>query len=90
MKRLVISLSLVFFGIVLLFIVHVRSLDSMNVPGCRQVKFPKVCETTFQRCSNMGLDDACLAVAQLEGEIGHSVTQVPENAMSQNTKTGEL
>lgn len=55
---------------------HAQKQDVRTVPGCREVLYPDVCSASYKRCNNIGLNDACLAVAQLDG-------------MSQNNKTGD-
>lgn len=71
---------------VIVLILKSSSAASVDVPGCRQTKYPQVCADSFHKCSNIGLDDACLAVAQLEGELGHSVTHEGLSGASQNVK----
>ena len=60
-----------------------------TIPQCKNVRYPQVCQRTFEKCSGIDLDDACIAVAQLEGELGHSVTHPGESGMSQNNVKGE-
>ena len=83
MRRAVIALVLI--GLLIAAVVYSQN-NKIDVPGCRGTKFPEVCVDSFHKCENIGLDDACLAVAKLEGEIGHSVTHDGLSGTSQNMK----
>lgn len=89
MKRVLISFALLFFGLFFIWFSNRPAAQKIEVPGCRQVEHPQYCVEQYRKCQNLGLDDACLAVAQLEGEIGHSVTHTTEKQMSQNNIKGD-
>lgn len=89
MRRLIFALVLTILGVGFLLIAKIHAGDgNIDVPECAGTNYPIVCVTTYHKCENIGLDDACIALAQLEGQLGHSATQAPENTMSQNTVKG--
>lgn len=89
MKKWLFLLAMVLAAIYTALNLHVFAAKAVDVPACRQTKYPGVCADSYHKCNNIGLDDACLAIAKLEGEIGHSVTHSGLSGMSQNVKTGE-
>jgi hypothetical protein len=75
-----------------LFFLVIKSADaaqSINPIGCRKVKYPAVCAASYQKCNDIGLDEACLALAQLDGQLGYDSVNGNQILMSQNIKTGD-
>lgn len=70
-------------------VILLQEKPKVEVPGCRQVKHPSVCLASYKRCNNIGLDEACLAVAQLDGQLGYDAVNGRQIPMSQNIKTGD-
>lgn len=81
--------ALIVFTILMVWAIMASAQKQVDVPGCRQVKYPEVCAASYHKCDNIDLDEACLAVSQLDGEIGHSFTHNANEPMSQNIKTGD-
>lgn len=52
--------------------------------GCRQVNYPDVCAASYAKCDNIGLNEACLAVAQLDGQLGYDAANGRKIPTSQN------
>ena len=78
-------------AVILLFAVlaQAQSKPEVDVPGCRQTNYPEVCAVSYHKCNNIGLDDACLAVAQLDGQLGYDAANGKQIDTSQNVKTGD-
>lgn len=78
--------------ILLLWFLHqfgVVGASPIDVPGCRRVNYPKVCADSYHKCDNIGLNDACLAGAQLDGFYGYDILRNSDKVMSHNVKTGD-
>lgn len=63
---------------------------AVDVPGCRKTNHPTVCAASYHKCDNIGLNDACLAVAQMDGYYGYDVMRNPNKVTSQNVPDTEL
>jgi hypothetical protein len=75
--------------LILFWAVLASAQKQVDVVGCRQVNYPEVCVASYDKCNNIDLDDACLAVAQLDGQLGYDAISGRQIPTSQNIKTGD-
>ena len=71
----------------LLFFLVIKSASAapaVDVAGCRKVKYPAVCAASYHKCDDIGLNDACLAAAQLDGQLGYDAANGRKIPTSQN------
>lgn len=73
----------------LLWAVLASAAKPAGVPGCEKTNYPEVCVASYHKCDNIGLDDACLATAQLDGQLGYDAINGRKIPTSQNIKTGD-
>jgi hypothetical protein len=78
--------AFVLFVLVILYAIlaNASAQNKIGVVGCRGVRYPAVCVASYHRCDNIGLNDACLAVAQLDGRLGYDAANGRTIPMSQN------
>lgn len=70
--------------LLLLVIKSASAAPAVDVPGCRQANYPAVCAASYHKCDDIGLDDACLATAKLDGFYGYDVVTGKKIPTSQN------
>lgn len=74
---------------VLIVVAMLHKKPATDIEGCNAVKYPKVCAVSYHKCNMIGLDAACLAVAQLDGQLGYDSVSGRQIPTSQNTITGD-
>ena len=81
---LIIAAVLAAAWIVFLAIRLASAAPAVQPAACRQTNHPDVCAASYARCNDIGLDEACLAVAQLDGQLGYDAANGRRIPMSQN------
>lgn len=90
-KEWLIVVAAVLVALLLLFAVLKSAEASPTAAaGCQQTKYPAICETSYAKCNTIGLDDACLAVAKLDGQLGYDSANGNQIPTSQNVPDTEL
>jgi hypothetical protein len=72
---------------IVLFFIVIKSAEAartIDPAGCRQVNYPAVCVASYHKCDDIGLNDACLAVSQLDGQLGYDSVNGRRIPTSQN------
>ena len=83
---------LILFLIAVLLVVFLltRAGATQDLPtGCAATNHPDVCAASYAKCNMIGLDDACMAVARIDGDLGHDLMSEEMQAESQNIKSTE-